>query len=84
VNRVHIPKCIEGTLAGYWQLIDGQPAFRCPKCKVMGLMVNHSVEPDGTVNASIACFPPCDYHEFGILDNWTYGKKEHGKPIVTV
>ena len=44
-------------------------------------MTNHSVDHDGTVNASVACNgrkwlgedngrEPCDYHEWVILDHW--------------
>jgi hypothetical protein len=44
-------------------------------------MVNHSVTAAGEVNASIACFPPCDYHVWGTLDNWTRGVKEAGKKV---
>lgn len=83
-ERVHIPKG-EGPFptAGEWvfETDSRQPWHRCPKCKRGSLMTNHSVDPDGTVNASIACFPPCDYHIWGILDGWAYGKKEAGKPV---
>lgn len=80
MNRVHIPRGDSST-PGTWMLVDGQPLFRCPKCKVGALMTNHSVDADGTVNASIGCFSPCDYHEWGILDDWTYGRKEPGQKV---
>lgn len=60
---------------GTWMLSDGQPVLRCPDCKKAAAMVNHSVDVDGTVNASIACFPPCQHHVWGILDGWTHGAK---------
>lgn len=84
MDRVHIPRSDDPAVPrGTWKLAayEGQPIHRCPKCGKSGFMINHSVEADGTVNASIACFPPCDYHVWGILDGWTHGKKEAGKPI---
>lgn len=44
-------------------------------------MLNHSVTPSGEVNASIACFPPCTYHVFGILNRWIYGEKRAGERV---
>jgi hypothetical protein len=44
-------------------------------------MVNHSVSPTGEVNASIACFSPCKYHVYGILDDWTHGEKRAGHNV---
>ena len=81
MDRVHFPH--DNNLApGTWHMgADGQPALRCPKCKTAGRLENHSVDADGTVNASIACYPPCDHHVFGILNGWTFGVKPAGKPI---
>lgn len=45
------------------------------------MMQNHSVTPSGEVNASIACFPPCAYHVWGILDDWTHGEKKAGGKV---
>lgn len=81
MDRVHLTH--DDNLApGTWHMgAEGHPASRCPKCKIASAMVNHSVDADGTVNASMACFPPCDYHVWGILDGWSYGAKAAGQPI---
>ena len=75
VERVHIPHDDQQFAPGTWHLFEGQPIHRCPQCKKAAAMVNHSVAPNGEVNASIACFPPCSYHVWGILDDWTHGEK---------
>lgn len=80
MDRVHIPH--DDNLApGTWTLVDGQPAHRCPQCKVASVMTNHSVDADGMVNASMACFAPCTFHIWGILDGWKHGVKAAGEPI---
>lgn len=82
-DRVHIPRDDEKNAPGTWRFYDGQPHYRCPQCKRGAVMVNHSVEADGEVNASMACFPPCTHHIWGILDGWTYGRKAAGAPVKT-
>ena len=75
VERVHIPRGKE-IEPGTWHVLSGgELLHRCPQCKKAAAMVNHSVAPNGEVNASIACFPPCSYHVWGILDDWTHGEK---------
>lgn len=81
MERIYIPHS-DDFAAGTWTLESGCPVHRCPKCKRAGRMLNHSIDADGTVNASIACWAPCDYHIWGILDGWTHGVKEAGKLIV--
>jgi hypothetical protein len=82
MDRVHIPRS-EDLAPGSWAMgALGEVVHRCPKCRKASEMLNHSVEPNGEVNASIACFPPCDYHVWGILDGWSNGKKEAGRPAV--
>jgi hypothetical protein len=79
---VHIPhgKEIE---AGTWCVLDGgELLHRCPQCKRGTEMLNHSVTPTGEVNDSIACFRPCTYHVWGILDGWTYGEKKAGSRVI--
>lgn len=44
-------------------------------------MVLHTVDADGRVDASIACFSPCGYHVWGILDGWTHGVKLAGRAV---
>lgn len=79
MDRIHIPR---GTEPGTWCVLDdGALLHRCPKCKRGSEMLNHSVTPSGEVNASIACFSPCDYHVRGILDGWTYGEKKAGQKV---
>ena len=80
MERVRIPHD-DGLAPGTWHLSDGQPLHRCPKCKTASAMVNHSVSAEGDVNASIACFPPCDYHVMGVLDGWTHGVKLAGQSV---
>jgi hypothetical protein len=77
IDRVHIP-LDAGLAPGTWRLSDGQPVHRCPLCKKASAMVNHSVTLSGEVNASIACFQPCSYHVWGILDGWSHGWKLAG------
>lgn len=86
IETVRIPYGSEG-VPGTWFLVPHldawQPHHRCPKCRRGSVMANHSVQPDGTVHASIACFPPCDYHVYGILDGWCYGLKQAGQGVST-
>jgi len=82
LDRVRIPHS-DDFAVGTWTLESGQPVHRCPKCKRAGQMALHSVDADGTVNNSIACWPPCTYHVWGILVDWPYGVKLAGKPITT-
>lgn len=79
-DRVHIPHD-NGLAPGTWRLSDGQPVHRCPDCKKASAMVMHSVSAAGEVNASIACFAPCKYHVYGILDGWTHGEKRVGHNV---
>lgn len=81
MERIHIPRDDERNAPGTWRFFDGQPHHRCPECKKGSVMSGHSVEADGMVNPSIACFPPCKYHIFGILDGWTCGPKKAGGRI---
>jgi hypothetical protein len=80
MERTRIPES-ESLVAGSWLLIDGQPVFRCPCCRRASPMRNHSVDPDGTVNASIGCVAPCSYHVWGILEEWTHGSKPAGERV---
>lgn len=80
MEHVSIPRD-DNLRPGTWFLSAGHPVHRCPECKKAAAMVNHSVDPDGTVHASIACFPPCGYHVWGKLEGWTHGKKEAGQPV---
>lgn len=80
MDRVRIPFDPE-LRPGTWFLSAGHPVHRCPECNKASAMVNHSVDADGTVNASIACFSPCGYHVWGTLESWTHGRKEPGHPV---
>jgi hypothetical protein len=45
------------------------PAFQSPCCNKRSAMTNHSIEPNGEVNASILCL--CGtYHTYGIFEDW--------------
>jgi hypothetical protein len=49
---------------------DGMVYLRCGQCRrIMGSPLNHSIDPDGTVNASIVCVE-CGWHVFGRLLSW--------------
>ncbi len=78
VDRVHIPRHRreDGVIKpGTWFVDwDGLLWHKCPDCKKGGVM-GHSVSPAGEVNPSIACWSPCGYHVWGILDGWIYGEK---------
>lgn len=87
-DRVHIPQWSrtdaekQRLAPGTWYVAtDGDLWHRCPKCKSASVMQNHSVTAAGEVHASIACFAPCDYHVWGILDGWTYGVKNAGENV---
>ena len=81
MDRVHIPYSDKIVAGAYYVSSDGDLWHRCPLCKTASAMVNHSVTPSGEVNASIACFPPCSYHVWGILDGWRYGEKKAGERV---
>jgi hypothetical protein len=81
VDRVHIPQGKE-IEPGTWTVLDGgELLHRCPQCKRGSEMLDHSVSTGGEVNASIACFPPCTYHVWGVLDGWIYGEKRAGEKV---
>jgi hypothetical protein len=45
------------------------PIFQSPCCNKRTTLKNHSIECDGTVNASIKCL--CgEFHVWGILESW--------------
>lgn len=46
--------------------------FTCPKCKAMGVLTNHEIDPDGLVTPSVVCVnePECDFHEMIQLEGW--------------
>lgn len=83
VDRVHIPHGDELS-PGTWCIGPGGALLhRCPHCKRGSEMLNHSVSPTGDVHASIACFPPCTYHVWGVLYGWTHGEKRAGQKVTT-
>ncbi len=72
-----------------WGFYDGQVMLRCGQCrKPAGRLTNHSIDEDGTVNASILCGNSvwdkergrheCGWHMWGVLEAWTHGVKEAG------
>jgi hypothetical protein len=86
MDRVHIPKLeIDDLGMGKlgWFMDDlavpneilyetDFPLFQSPCCNKRTAMQNHSIDADGTVNASILCL--CgQYHVFGIFDDWPTG-----------
>jgi hypothetical protein len=81
VDRVHIPRGKEIEPGTWCVLGGGELLHRCPQCKRGAEMLNHSVTPSGEVNSSIACFAPCTYHVWGILDGWFYGEKIAGQRV---
>lgn len=85
MDRKHIPKLdIEklgqkGVVGWYFEpcnLAEGSEdvVFQCPH-NHRAALVDHSIEPDGTVNASVLCWEN-DYHEFVILDGWPTNKRK--------
>lgn len=57
--------------------------FRCICKKFTATLLNHSVDANGEVNASILCGAKgCNYHIWGILEEWEVGRtKKAGSPI---
>ena len=63
---------------------DGQPevSLICGGCGLhCGHLINHTIEADGRVHASILCSrkkdgkEQCGWHVYGILDDWNRPKK---------
>ena len=67
---------------GFWLVDhDGNLWHKCPECQKGSVMQEHWVAADGKVTPSIACFAPCGYHVFGVLEDWNYGTKMAGKLV---
>ncbi len=81
MERVRIPRGKELEPGKWCVLGGGELLHRCPQCKRGSEMLNHSVTPNGDVNASIACFAPCSYHVWGTLEGWIYGEKRAGEKV---
>ena len=56
-----------------WYLDEDGVNLVCGGCGLhIGVATNHTIEPDGEVNASIGCpYPRCDWHVWGLLLDWT-------------
>ena len=77
--RVHLPRVPCDSMLPGWSFfsIGGRPdsvVVRCAHCKSMGMLVKHSIEPNGEVNASIYCCEPG--HIFAVLDDWPEGLRK--------
>ncbi len=63
---------------------NGLLLLRCACGVILGSPTRHSIEADGTVNASIVCSyvsggrQPCGWHVFGRLLDWTGGAMAAG------
>ena len=74
--RTRIPRWDEGTdlMSGpWWMLLDNDPVplVCCPRGHKANLR-DHTIEPDGEVNASILCGEPeCGWHVWGTLEDWS-------------
>ena len=64
---------------GEWRLMEHQiiPATTrsamvcCPGCGRIGSLLDHTIDPDGSVTPSLDCpFEQCDFHEFVKLADW--------------
>lgn len=56
--------------------------FQCPTGH-KATIANHSIDSDGTVNASVLCYAECGYHEFVVFDDWPPAwSKPAGAPFV--
>jgi hypothetical protein len=90
-NRVLFPRDttpfeMEGTGPSWLVTTDGMVLLRCACGVLLGNPTLHSIDADGTVNASIVCAktsmgrPPCGFHVFGKLGDWTYGPMKANTP----
>lgn len=65
-----------------WWIFDGEVRIVCGGCKKDGgALADHTIEADGRVHASLLC--DCGWHVFGMLIDWSYGKKEPGSARVS-
>ena len=59
---------------GRWELANlpsgAVPMISCPKCGKLGVLHDHSVEPDGSVHPSVVCPGDCGFHSFVRLKEW--------------
>ena len=76
MKRVHIPRSPDPAWPerGTWTPAQHEghatALLSCPGCGIVSKMYLHTIDADGTVNASIGCPKNCGYHEWGILDRW--------------
>lgn len=72
---------------------DGRVMLRCRCGLLIGSPTNHSIDADGTVNASVLHTPEpeqdhrlqgrtCDWHTFVRLGDWTDGAQARGAPKI--
>ncbi len=65
-----------------WYVLERQVRLVCGDCgKDAGDFRNHSIDKDGTVNASILC-PMCGWHVWGVLVQWEHGVKPAGQELL--
>lgn len=62
-----------------WHVIAGTVFIRCKCGKVLGSPTNHIIQGTGQIDASIIC-GTCGWHEYCILNEWTYGLMDVGEP----
>lgn len=65
-----------------WFDVEGRfpVAIECPKCEGgnLGSRAPHGIRANGEVFQSVVCgHPPCDFHDFVILDGWVGGEIPH-------
>lgn len=70
--------------AAGWYLWRGRARLVCGGCgRDAGDLRDHSIDEDGTVNASILCPDAgCGWHVWGRLQGWSHGRKPAGVAVV--
>lgn len=61
---------------------DGMVYLRCACSNIIGSPTKHSIDEDGTVNASIWDREGCGWHVYGRLVDWTGGSQPAGSTKV--
>jgi len=62
-------------LPGTWKGLKLQGGQRsatvtCPVCGQTCTLIDHQIDPDGTVSPSLVCPYDCGFHEFIKLEGW--------------
>jgi len=60
-----------GTWKGLKTNIGRSASFTCPTCGKLAVLIDHSIDVDGTVAPSVVCpTDGCAFHDYVRLDGW--------------